>query len=131
MVIDSSAIMAILLGEADADELAIALVADSNRWISAVTALESAIVIEARKGPAGARELDLLFHHAEIEVIPMDVDQVALARSAWRRYGKGRHRANLNLGDCCSYALARSSGEPLLCKGDDFVHTDLHLVKLA
>lgn len=125
MVIDSSALMSILLGERDAPSLAAAIVADPRRLISAVTLLETSIVIEARKGPAGGRELDLLLHSARVDVAAMTSEQAEIAREAYRRYGNGRHPAGLNLGDCCSYALARHSGEPLLFKGDDFTQTDI------
>jgi ribonuclease VapC len=87
--------------------------------------LETGIVIEAKKGEAGGRELDLLVHRAHIEVVGMNADQVELARSAWRRFGKGNHPAGLNIGDCCAYALAKYSGEPLLFKGRDFSQTDI------
>lgn len=83
------------------------------------------IVIEARKGQAGGRELDLLVHKAEIDVVPVDAEQVAEARRAYRRFGRGHHAAGLNLGDVFAYALARTSNEPLLFKGDDFSKTDV------
>ena len=73
----------------------------------------------------GGRELDMLLHRARIEIVPMNTDQVELARTAWRKYGKGNHPAGLNIGDCCAYALARYSGEPLLFKGNDFSQTDI------
>lgn len=125
MVIDTSALVAILLGEAEAELFALAIAADSKRLISAFTALETGIVIEAKKGESGGRELDLLLHHARIEIVPVTAEQVEIARSAWRKYGKGRHPAGLNIGDCCSYALAKCAGEPLLFKGNDFSHTDV------
>lgn len=128
MVIDSSALLSILLGEDDGASLAAAIVADPKRLISSVTVLETSVVIEARKGPAGGRELDLLLHSARIEVASMTLQQVDIAREAYRRYGKGRHPAKLNLGDCCSYALAKHSGERLLFKGDDFAQTDIRPV---
>jgi ribonuclease VapC len=128
MVIDSSALIAILLGEPHAAALASAIVADPKRLISAFTALESVVVIETRKGPAGGREFDLLVHKTKIEIVPLTADHFALAREAYARYGKGRHPAGLNLGDCCSYALARYSGEPLLFVGDDFSKTDMRIV---
>jgi len=83
------------------------------------------VVASSRKGPYGAREFDLLLHHAEFEVVPFTADHLRLARDAYERYGKGRHAAGLNLGDCCAYALARHAGEPLLFKGDDFPLTDV------
>ena len=84
-------------------------------------------MIHARKGLTGIRELDLLLHSAKVNVVSLDADQVLLARMAYKRYGKGYHPAGLNLGDCCSYALSCSSGEPLLFKGDDFSRTDVVL----
>ena len=125
VVIDTSAVLAILLGEAEAEQFAEAIAADHKRLISAFSALETGIVIEARKGPAGAREWDVLLHQAAIDIIPFTSDQYTLAREAWRRYGKGKHAAALNIGDCCSYALSRFSDEPLLFKGNDFNKTDL------
>jgi ribonuclease VapC len=125
MVIDTSAIIAILLGEPEAESLIDAIASDPKRMVSAFTALECAVVLEARKGPAAVREFDLLLHEGSIEQIDMDAEQVALAREAFRKFGKGRHPAQLNIGDCCSYALAVLTGEPLLFKGDDFPRTDV------
>jgi ribonuclease VapC len=125
MVIDSSALLALLLKEADAAEIARAIAADARRLASAFTVLETSVVIEAKKGEAAGRELDLLLHRTDIDVVVMDAGQVELARSAYRKYGKGRHPAGLNVGDCCSYALARYTGEPLLFKGGDFAQTDI------
>lgn len=130
MVIDTSAIIAILLGEPEAETFAKALAGDEKRLISAFTAVESAIVIETKKGEAGGRELDLLLHRSKVEIVAMDPAQAELARIAWRTYGKGRHPAGLNIGDCCSYSLSKYSGEPLLCKGDDFPRTDIKIVQL-
>ncbi len=128
MVIDTSALVAILLGESEAEPFALVIAGDPKRLISTFTALETAIVIEAKKGESGGRELDLLLHQARIKMAPMTAEQFEIARSAWRRYGKGRHPAGLNIGDCCSYALARCAGEPLLFKGDDFSQTDINTV---
>ena len=128
MVIDTSALTAILFGEPEASAFASVLATGSPRLVSAVSALEAAIVVEARKGPAGSRELDLLIHAAQLEVVALTPEQVDVAREAWRRFGKGRHPAGLNLGDCCAYALARTSAEPLLFKGDDFARTDVTAV---
>lgn len=128
MVIDTSALIAILLGEPDAEQLARAIAADGKRLISAFTLLETAAVIEARKGEAGGRELDLLLHHAAVEVVPLTAEHGEAARRAWRQFGRGRHPAGLSLGDCCAYALAMHTGEPLLCKGEDFAKTDARRV---
>jgi ribonuclease VapC len=125
MVLDTSALMAILLGEPEARTLSEAIAGDPKRLLSAFSALETAIVIEAKRGEAGSRELDLLIHKAKIEIVPLNAEQSELARKAWRFYGKGHHAAGLNIGDCCSYALSKYSGEPLLFKGEDFSRTDV------
>ncbi len=125
MVIDASALLAILLGEPEAELFARAIAGDSKRLVGALSALEAGIVLHARKGPAAVRELDLLLHAARITVVSLDADQVQIARAAYQKFGRGRHPAALNLGDCCSYALARTAGEPLLFKGNDFSKTDL------
>lgn len=125
MVIDSSAVVAILLEEPEASVFAKAIAADTVRLMSAVSAFEAAIVVEARKGEAGGREFDLLLHRTRIELVPFRAEHLELTRWAWRRFGKGRHSAGLNLGDCFSYALAKSLGEPLLFKGNDFSKTDI------
>ena len=125
MVVDSSAVVGILLDESEAEKLATALLGEPRRFMSSLTALETAMVIEARKGPNGAREWDLLAMELELEFVPFTTAQTTLALEAWRRYGNGRHKASLNIGDCCSYALAVHLGEPLLFKGDDFSRTDI------
>jgi ribonuclease VapC len=125
MVVDSSALLAILLKEPERDALAAALAAAPVRLLSSVNAFEAAIVVLARKGEAGLRELDLLLHAAAVDVVPFAAEHLALAREGYERFGKGRHPAGLNLGDCAAYALARHSGEPLLFKGEDFARTDV------
>lgn len=125
MVIDTSALLALLLDEPEAEGFRVALEEDDTRLVSAATLLETAIVIEARKGEAGGRELDLFIHKAGLVVVPLDADHVAEARRAYRRFGRGRHAAGLNFGDVFAYALARASGEALLFKGDDFTRTDI------
>ena len=125
MVLDTSALMALLLDEPEAESFRLALEHDAVRLVSSATLLETALVIETRKGEAGGRELDLLIHKADIVVVPADEAQVSEARRAFRRFGKGRHPAALNYGDLFAYALARTSGEPLLFKGDDFARTDI------
>lgn len=130
MVIDSSAIVAVLLNEKNAAQIAQAIEAASQRLLSAATLLEASIVIESRKGEAGGRELDLLLYRAAIEIVAVDQDQVETARIAWRRFGRGRHPAGLNYGDCFAYALAKSRGLPLLFQGDDFSQTDIDAVPL-
>jgi ribonuclease VapC len=125
MVLDSSAILAILLNEPDAHPIRTAFDNDDTRLLSAATLLEVALVIEARKGEAGGQALDLLINKSQIEVVPVDADQVAEARRAWRRFGRGHHAAALNYGDLFSYALSRTSGEALLFKGAEFTRTDV------
>jgi ribonuclease VapC len=125
MVIDTSALLAVLFNEPDARAIARAISADPRRLACAFTVLETGIVVEARKGEAGGRELDLLLHRIGLESVPLTASIGEVARHAWRRFGKGNHPAGLNIGDCCSYALARVSGEPLLFKGEDFAHTDV------
>ncbi len=130
MVLDTSALLAVLLNEPDAEPLRRAIEADPVRLLSAANLAEVAIVIEARVGEAGGRELDLLIHKAAIDVVSVDAAQADLARHAYREFGKGRHGAGLNYGDCFAYALSQSSGEPLLFKGDDFSRTDVMAVTL-
>ncbi len=125
MVLDTSAVLAILLDEPESAAIREAIQRDSRRLFSAASLLETSIVIESRFGEAGGRELDLLLFRAEIEIVPVDRDQAEIARSAYRTYGKGRHAASLNYGDCFSYALSRHSGEALCFKGKDFEATDI------
>ena len=125
MVIDSSAVIAILFDEPDREELVAAVEADGRRFMSAANLLESAIVVEARRGEHAGRELDLLLHRAEVEIVPFDVEQSRLAIAAWRRFGKGHHPAGLNFGDCFAYALSAATSEPLLFSGNDFALTDV------
>lgn len=131
MVIDSSVIVCILLREPEADRFIQQIAEDGTRLMSTFSILETAVVIEVRKGAAGARELDLLLHEADVTSVPFTVEHLELARDAYRRFGKGRHPAGLNLGDCVSYALAEYAGEPLLFKGEDFVKTDIRPVSAS
>jgi ribonuclease VapC len=125
MVIDTSAITVVLLNEANASLVARAIESGSPRLLSAANLLETSIVIESRKGEAGGREFDLLLYRTGIEVVAVDQDQAKIARLAWRRFGKGRHPAGLNYGDCLAYALAKSRRLPLLFQGHDFAQTDI------
>jgi ribonuclease VapC len=125
MVIDTSAVIAILLKEPEAALLADMIASGSPRLMSAASLLEASMVIETRKGEAGGRELDLFIYRTGIEIVPVDQEQAEVARVAWRRYGKGRHPAGLNYGDCFSYALAKVRGAVLVFKGDDFAQTEL------
>jgi len=125
MVLDTSALLAILLDEPERRRFNELIEADTVRLISAASVLEAAIVLETRSGEAAGRELDLFLHRAKVEVTAVDGDQVEIARAAFRRFGKRRHPAGLNYGDCFAYALAKASGEPLLFKGTDFAQTDV------
>lgn len=125
MIIDTSALLAIFLAEPERKEFLDLITQAEARYISAANVLETGIVLEARRGEAAGREFDLFLHHAKIEVVAADSEQVEIARVAWRRYGKRRHPAGLNFGDCFAYALAKVMDEPILFKGDDFTHTDL------
>jgi ribonuclease VapC len=125
MVIDTSVVVALLTDEWEAPLFEGALEADPVRLMSAASLLEAALVVEARLGEAGGRELDLLLHAASVDVVAVTREQAELGRRAWRRYGKGRHPAALNYGDCFAYALAKLTGEPLLFKGEDFARTDV------
>ena len=129
MVIDTSALAAIFFGEPERQEFLAAITAAENRLVSAASVLETGIVLEARQGEAAGREFDLFVVRANLRIVPVDAEQVDLARTAWRKYGRGRHPAGLNFGDCFSYALARASGEPLLAKGTDFASTDIAVCK--
>ncbi len=128
MVVDTSALLVILLGEAERGRFLRLLSESETRLLSAANALETAIVVEARRGEAAGRELDLFLHRTEIEIVAVDSEQFSIARFAWRRFGKGRHPASLNFGDCFAYALTKTSNEPLLAKGEDFRQTDLQLL---
>lgn len=127
MVIDTSALAAIFFMEPERDAFLKAIASADTRLISSATVFETGIVVEGRQGDAAGREFDLFVIRADLRVVPVDAEQAELARSAWRRYGKGRHAAALNFGDCFSYALARSTGEPLLAKGADFAATDIQI----
>jgi ribonuclease VapC len=125
MVIDTSALLAILQDEPERRAFNEAIEAAAARALSVVNFVEVSIALESRLGAAGLRELDLFLERAGIELVGVDPEQAGLAREAFSRFGKGRHPAGLNLGDCFAYALARSRGEPLLFKGEDFPRTDL------
>ncbi|HEY5086074.1 MAG TPA: type II toxin-antitoxin system VapC family toxin [Gemmatimonadaceae bacterium] len=127
MILDTSAILALLWSEPESSRLLAAIEADLDRRMSAASVVESGIVVQARHGDAGERELDVLLNRMAIEVVPVTEEQAELARSAFRRYGKGRHAAGLNYGDCFSYALAMVADEPLLFTGDDFARTDVRV----
>ena len=125
MILDASAILAVLFDEPDADRFIRAIAEAPVCRMSAANFLEAAFVIEARTGTAGGHELDLFIEKAAIELVPVSVEQAQAARQAWRRFGKGNHPAGLNFGDCFAYALAEVTGESLLYKGEDFALTDV------
>lgn len=127
MVIDTSALVAILQDEPERRTFTERLEAAPSRSVSAATLAECSVVMQARYGDAGVLALDRLLELAKVEVVPVDAEQARIGRDAYRRFGRGRHPAGLNLGDCFSYALAITRREPLLCKGDDFPATDVVL----
>lgn len=124
MVIDSSVLIAILLNETEATHFAQILLEADLLYISAISVVEASIVIEYKKGIAGAQKFDELLQLIDPVVIAFD-QEAELAREAWRAFGKGRHSAKLNFGDCCSYAAAKYTNQPLLFKGNDFNQTDI------
>jgi ribonuclease VapC len=131
LVVDTSAAVAVLTGEPGSDELAAHLENAVARLMSAASRVELGIVIEARLGPAGQDVVDRFLREAKIDIVPVDADLAARAISGWRRYGKGRHPAALNFGDCFTYALAERTGHPVLCTGYDFAATDIAVVPPA
>ncbi len=128
VVIDTSALLAILLGEPERGKFLQLLSESETRLLSAANALETAMVVESRRGEAAGRELDLFLHRTKIEIVAVDAEQFSIARFAWRKFGEGRHPAGLNFGDCFAYALTKTSSEPLLAKGEDFRRTDLQVL---
>lgn len=129
IALDTSALAAVVFGEPDAAQFAAAMVANSGDClISAATLVEAGIVVEAKHGAAGTQDLRLLVDQIGADVVPVDAQTASVAVAAWKRFGKGRHPAALNFGDCFSYALAKISGSPLLFKGEDFPQTDIEHV---
>lgn len=127
MVIDTSAVAAIFFNEPERQKFLSSILSSATRLISAATVLESGIIVESRLGDAGVRELDLFLIRSHLQIVPFNSEQAELARQAWRRFGKGRHPAALNFGDCFAYALAKWTGEQLLAKGKDFALTDVEV----
>ena len=125
MVLDTSAIMAILQQEPEAADFARRIEESATRLVSAGTVLEAGILTQSRRGKAGASELENFLLRGAIDIVPFDAEQAIIAREACRRFGKGRHAAGLNFGDCFAYALAQVFGEPLLFKESDFSRTDV------
>jgi ribonuclease VapC len=130
MIVDSSAIIAVLRDEPDALQIARALKQARNRRISAVTYVESAVVADSNRNPVLSRRFDDLLRNVAMQVESVTPKQAEIARQAYRDFGKGRHKAGLNFGDCFAYALAKELDEPLLFKGDDFLHTDVEVVDI-
>lgn len=125
IAVDTSALVAVVLGEDDAERFLAAL-RDHHTRLSAVSSVEARIIVEARQGADAARDLELLMEGTIDDVVPVDEVHAAAAVTAWRRFGRGgRHPAALNFGDCFAYALAHVDGVPLLFKGDDFTRTDI------
>ncbi|MYD99896.1 MAG: type II toxin-antitoxin system VapC family toxin [Alphaproteobacteria bacterium] len=125
MIVDSSAVLAVLNRESDAGRYEEAMLTTPNCRMSVANILETFMVAEGRGGAPAGHELDIVLKQAGIEAVPVTVEQMEAARQAWRRYGRGNHPAALNFGDCFAYALASITGEPLLFKGDDFPQTDI------
>lgn len=131
MILDSSAILAVLFDEPEAEIFEEIIAGAEKVSLSCVSLLETGILMESRKGENGARELDYWLLKVDAEIIPFDREQADLARMAFKRFGKGRHPAGLNFGNCAVYALSKCSGEPLLFKGNDFARTDVEVVPLS
>jgi ribonuclease VapC len=131
MVLDTSAILAILLREAEAAQFIRIIAGDHVRLCSAVTFVEASIVLRNRKGEGAVRGLDRFLRRARVEIRPVDLEQAEAARHAYYKYGKGMHPAGLNLGDCFSYALAKATKESLLFTGNDFALTDIEVANSA
>ena len=125
MIVDSSALVAVLFREADAERYEEAIARATNCRISVVNLLEVFIVVESRGGTAAGQECDAFLDKAGIDPAPVRPEHAQEARRAWRRFGKGNHPAALDFADCFAYALARTTGEPLLFKGEDFARTDI------
>jgi len=129
VIIDTSAIVAILGAERDARLFAEAIAEAFERRVSAATYVEAGIALDSRRDVALSRSLDDLIRNTRIVIEPVTAEQAELAREAYRDFGKGSHRAGLNFGDCFAYALAKAKGEPLLFKGDDFRKTDVEVAE--
>jgi ribonuclease VapC len=125
MIIDTSALVAVLDQELEAERIVRTLASAPERILSAANLVEVGIVMQARRGDDGARDLDLLLAKLRVDIEVVTANQADIARKAFRRYGRGRHAANLNFGDCFAYALAKCTSAPLLFKGDDFGQTDV------
>ena len=127
MIIDTSAVLAIMFGESDAQSFEKAIIESPRSQMSVVSFLEADIVLESRGGPNAGHELDAFLENACIELVPVTYAHAAGAPQAWRRFGRGNHPAGLNFGDCFAHALAEATSEPLLFKGEDFALTDVDI----
>jgi ribonuclease VapC len=125
MIIDTSALVSVLDQEPEAEQIVRTLVSAPERMLSAANLVEAGIVMQARRGDDGARDLDLLLAKLRVDIAEVTASQADIARKAFRRYGRGRHAANLNFGDCFAYALAKDKSARLLFKGNDFGQTDV------
>lgn len=129
LVVDTSAAVAVILGEPGGEELAAHLDHALVRLMPAAIRVELGMVIEARLWPAGQDVVGRFLRDARVDVVPVDADLAERALSGWRRYGRGRHPAGLNFGGCFTYALADRTGHPVLCTGSDFAATDITVVR--
>jgi len=127
VIVDTSALLAVFFDEPERDEFLRKIATAEVVGVGAPTLAETALVVAARLEETGLRQLAQLVERAELIVVPFDGSHWQVAAAAWFRFGRGRHRAALNFGDCLTYATARLAGRPLLCKGDDFARTDLVL----
>jgi ribonuclease VapC len=125
MIVDTSAIVAIILDESDAEELERRLLSFARKRMSVASLLEAVMVVRGRRGVTAVEELDQYLAEVRVQFEPVTLRQISLARTAFEAYGKGLHPAALNFGDCINYALAKSLNEPLLFKGNDFSQTDI------
>ena len=130
IIIDTSVLIAILNEEPPAPDLIEILLKTPQKWMSSLSFLEASLVASAHKGDPGFIALEALIHRMQIQIMPLTTQHVEIARQAWMQFGKSRHPAKLNMGDTASYALAKYMGYPLLCIGNDFVQTDIDLVKI-
>ncbi|MFT4011625.1 MAG: type II toxin-antitoxin system VapC family toxin [Nocardioidaceae bacterium] len=128
IAVDSSALVAIVLGEPELERFS-AIVAREPSVLCAASLVETAMVLESRQGPDSVQELRSVLRSAEVEIHPVTEELAWTAHAAWRRFGRGRHAAGLNYGDCFSYALAKTLSVPLLFKGTDFAQTDIAIAQ--
>ncbi len=129
MIVDTSALVAIAAGEPEAHRMMVAMNSATNRWIGSITVVELHMVMTRIWGPASGGAVERLLAELHVKSIPFGSKHASVARAAFDRFGKGRHAASLNLGDCCAYAIAMVAGLPLLFKGEDFSRTDVRVVR--